>query len=157
MPKKRKDTIEIINDQKKIGGIREIKQTVKTAVSAVLDYEDIANDCSVSVRFVDNKEIRRLNKEFRDTDRETDVLSFPSGEEFEEGSECFLGDIAISLEKAKAQSEEFNHSLKRETAFLTTHSVLHLLGYDHMEKDEEKEMFEKQEKILEKINITRND
>lgn len=157
MPKKRKDITEIINDQKKIKGTREIKRTIKEVVSAVLDFENVKNDCSVSVRLIDNKEIRNLNKAFRDIDKETDVLSFPSGEEFIKGKECFLGDIAISLEKAETQSEEYNHSLRREVAFLTAHSMLHLLGYDHMEKSEEKEMFEKQEKILENISITRND
>lgn len=155
MRRKRKDTVEIINDQNKISGTVELKKTVRQAVTGVLDSEKITADCSVSVRFVDNPEIHRLNKEFRNIDRETDVLSFPSGEEIGDGRECFLGDIAISLEKAKAQSEEYGHSLLREVAFLTAHSVLHLLGYDHEDKNEETEMFKKQEEVLKNLGITR--
>ena len=156
MPGKRKDTIEIINDQKKITGTRELRKLVKEVASKVLDIERIEENCGISVRFVDNEEIRRLNKKFRGIDKETDVLSFPSGDDFSNGSR-FLGDIAISLEKAKSQSEEYNHSLKRETAFLTAHSVLHLLGYDHMNAEEEKEMTKKQKIVLETLSITRND
>ncbi len=109
---------------------------------------------------VDNERIRGMNAEFRGIDRETDVLSFPLGDE--EGFEVdpdtdaiLLGDIVISLERANAQAEEYGHSFKREVAFLITHSLFHLLGYDHMTEDEEKEMFAKQEKVLQKLGITR--
>ena len=151
MQKKRKDTVAIINEQRKISGTVEIKKTVRKVVSAVLDFENVKTDSQVSVTFVDNKKIRELNREFRNIDRETDVLSFPSGEE-----NGFLGDMAISLEKAEEQRKEYGHSFEREVAFLTAHSMLHLLGYDHIEKDEEKIMVKKQEEILKKLSITRD-
>ncbi len=122
--------------------------------------EDIEDDAEVSLTMVDNARIRELNKQFRDIDRETDVLSFPMGDEdgFEVNPETdalLLGDIVISLEKAKAQSEEYGHSMKREVAFLIAHSMFHLLGYDHMTPEEETEMFAKQEKVLQNLGITR--
>ena len=111
---------------------------------------------------MDNEEIHQINKQFRGIDRPTDVLSFPQLT-FEEGEimdrnekgEVVLGDIIISLERAREQAEEYGHSLKREIAFLTAHSMLHLLGYDHMEPEEEKEMFAKQKEILELAGIPR--
>ncbi len=122
--------------------------------------EEIEDDAEVSLTFTDNEEIRRLNNEFRQIDRETDVLSFPLGDEngYEinpETDALLLGDIVISLEKAKAQSEEYGHSMKREVAFLIAHSLFHLLGYDHMTPEEETEMFAKQEKVLQTLGITR--
>ena len=122
--------------------------------------EKIENDAEVSVTFVDNGQIHELNKIHRNIDRETDVLSFPMGDEngFEMNrgnNAILLGDIVVSLEKAVMQSEEYGHSLKREVAFLITHSLFHLLGYDHETPEEEKEMFDKQEKVLEKLGITR--
>lgn len=153
---KRKDIIETVNEQTKIKGvINETKKTVKEVVSAVLESEHENDGATVSVTFVDNERIRELNREFRNIDRVTDVLSFPADEPVVEGRGRFLGDIALSLERAKTQSEEYGHSFKREVAFLTAHSVLHLLGYDHMTPDEEKEMFAKQEKVLNDMGITR--
>ena len=153
---KRKDIIETVNEQTKIKGvINETKKTVKEVVSAVLESEHENDGATVSVTFVDNERIRELNREFRNIDRATDVLSFPADEPVVEGKGRFLGDIALSLERAKTQSEEYGHSFKREVAFLTAHSVLHLLGYDHMTPDEEKEMFAKQEKVLNDMGITR--
>lgn len=153
---KRNDIIEIINEQKKIKGvINETKKTVRKTVSAVLASENENDGCSVSVTFVDNEKIRVLNREFRDIDRETDVLSFPADEPVVANEGRFLGDIALSLERAKSQSEEYGHSFEREVAFLTAHSTLHLLGYDHMTPEEEKEMFAKQEKVLSDMGITR--
>ena len=100
--------------------------------------------------FVDNKTIREINREYRHIDRETDVISFAleDNEEitFEFGR--LLGDIYISVEKMQAQAKEYGHSEKRECAFLVIHGLLHLLGYDHIEKEDEKIMFEKQELIL---------
>ena len=153
---KRKDIIETVNEQTKIKGvINETKKTVKEVISAVLESEHENDGATVSVTFVDNERIRELNREFRNIDRATDVLSFPADEPVVESKGRFLGDIAISLERAKTQSEEYGHSFKREVAFLTAHSVLHLLGYDHMTPDEEKEMFSKQEKVLNDMGITR--
>ena len=153
---KRKDIIETVNEQTKIKGvINETKKTVKEVVSAVLESEHENDGATVSVTFVDNDRIRELNREVRNIDRATDVLSFPADEPVVEGMGRFLGDIALSLERAKTQSEEYGHSFKREVAFLTAHSVLHLLGYDHMTPDEEKEMFSKQEKVLNDMGLTR--
>ena len=127
-----------------------------------LKYEGFQEECEISISIVDNEEIHQINKQFRGIDRPTDVLSFPQLT-FEEGEimdrnekgEVVLGDIIISLERAREQAEEYGHSLKREIAFLTAHSMLHLLGYDHMEPEEEKEMFAKQKEILELAGIPR--
>jgi len=126
----------------------ELEDAIRRAAAEALRYE-------VSVSIVDNEEIREINRQFRSIDRATDVLSFPmltfaEGEEAEvnENDEIVLGDIIISLERAKEQAEEYGHSLKREIAFLTAHSMLHLLGYDHMEPEEEAEMFRRQKEIL---------
>ena len=107
--------------------------------------------------FVDNKEIQELNREFRGIDRATDVLSFPLlTDEFDiELEEESLGDIVISLERALEQSLEYDHSFEREVCFLVCHSMFHLLGYDHDTDENTKEMREKEEYILNKLNITR--
>lgn len=127
-----------------------------------LAYENFPEPCEVSISIVDNVEIQGINKQFRGMDRPTDVLSFPlltfeDGEVMErnEKDEVMLGDIIISLERAREQAEDYGHSLLREIAFLTAHSMFHLLGYDHMTEEEEKEMFGKQEAVLEIANITR--
>jgi probable rRNA maturation factor len=140
----------------------ELSQGIEKIIYDSLAYEGFAKPCEVSVSIVDNEEIRQINKQFRGIDRATDVLSFPlltfeEGErpDFNEKNEVLLGDIIISLERAKEQAEEYGHSLKRELAFLTAHSMLHLLGYDHMEEKEEKEMFQKQREILIKAGIPR--
>lgn len=109
---------------------------------------------SVSLLVTDNNEIRRLNRDFRGIDRETDVLSFPAGEEYG-NEEATLGDIAISLPRAEAQAEEYGHSLERELAFLTVHGMLHLLGYDHIEAADEARMRQEQTKILTEMGIER--
>lgn len=108
--------------------------------------------------FVDNKEIHELNREYRGVDRVTDVLSFPLlSDDFEdvELEEESLGDIVVSLERALEQSIEYNHSFEREVCFLICHSMFHLLGYDHDTDENTKEMREKEEHILNKLNITR--
>lgn len=140
----------------------EFSQTIEKIIADALAYEGFQKPCEVSVSIVDNEEIHQINKQFRDIDRATDVLSFPlltfeEGEipDLNEKDEVLLGDIIISLERAREQAEEYGHSLKREIAFLTAHSMLHLLGYDHMEEEEEKEMFEKQREILNKAGIPR--
>lgn len=136
------------------------EEIIKKAVRTSLDYEEFGQECEISVSVVTNEEIQKLNKEFRNIDRATDVLSFPqlTFEEEEiadvnENDEIILGDIIISIEKAKEQAEEYGHSLEREIAFLTVHSMLHLMGYDHMEQEEEKEMFQKQEEILQQAGF----
>lgn len=134
---------------------QELAQAVEKMIIGTLEYEGFQRPCEVSVSIVEDAEIRQINRQFRDIDRATDVLSFPllsfqEGEipDTNEKDEVLLGDIIISLERARAQAQEYGHSLKREIAFLTAHSMLHLLGYDHMTEDEEKEMFRRQRDIL---------
>ncbi len=133
----------------------ELEDAIRRAAAESLQYEEFDEDCEISVSIVDNAEIRQINKQFRNMDKATDVLSFPmltfeEGEEAEvnENDEIILGDIIISMERAREQAEEYGHSLKREIAFLTAHSMLHLLGHDHMEPKEEAEMFRRQKEIL---------
>ena len=152
MPEKNFHTVEIINDCKIPESLPEL---IRTAAAATLQYENVRIPCEISVTLTDNAQIRELNRQFRAVDKPTDVLSFPSGEYPTEENACFLGDIAISLEKAVEQCREYGHTLEREVAFLTAHSVLHLLGYDHMDAQEEKIMFGKQEQILNTIGQTR--
>lgn len=152
--------IDYNNEQDKLTPPEDMEQLIEKCTAAALAEEEIGDDAEVSVTLVDNERIRGMNAEFRGIDRETDVLSFPLGDE--EGFEVdpdtdaiLLGDIVISLEKAQSQAEEYGHSFGREVAFLITHSLFHLLGYDHMTEDEEKEMFAKQEKVLQRLGITR--
>ena len=148
------------DEQDKVALPDEFEKLIENCTREALIEEEMNEDAEVSVTLVDNARIRELNSEYRDIDRETDVLSFPMGDEdgFEvdpDTDAVLLGDIVLSLEKAQAQAEEYGHSFKREVAFLITHSLFHLLGYDHMTPEEEAEMFAKQEKVLEKLGITR--
>lgn len=133
---------------------------INKVIAESLRYEGVSNNCEISVTIVDNEEIHRINFKHRGIDRPTDVLSFPLID-FEnetlpsDGSKIYLGDIIISAERAKEQATEYGHSFEREIAFLTAHSMLHLLGYDHMVESEEKIMFSKQEEILNNLNIRR--
>ena len=140
-----------------------MKMLVRRAVVASLDYEGYGADTEVSVTFTDNEGIRAVNSQFRGIDAPTDVLSFPLTE-YESASfpvadepESSLGDIVISLERADEQAKEFGHSFEREIAFLTVHSMLHLLGYDHVNSDEEDmEMRRRQREILENMGLKIN-
>ncbi len=111
----------------------------------------------VSIVLVDNEYIHKINKEYRNVDRETDVISFAfmDDETNPESGVTDLGEIYISLEKAHSQSREYGHSFKRELCFLLTHGLLHLLGYDHMTEEDEKEMFGLQEEVLNSLGIGR--
>ena len=149
------------NEQNKLDPPEDIEHLIEICTAAALEEEGIDDTAEVSVTLVDNEGIRELNREHRDIDRETDVLSFPLGDDdgYEvdpDNDAIMLGDIVISLEKAAAQAQEYGHSYRREVAFLITHSLFHLLGYDHVNsEEEEKEMFGKQEKVLDKLGITR--
>ncbi|MBQ9383098.1 MAG: rRNA maturation RNase YbeY [Ruminiclostridium sp.] len=150
------------NKQRIVPVTKELRTLVKHCCSETLYEEGYKGDFEVSVTFVDNEGIRAINKEYRDIDRETDVLSFPmtnDGEDFTVDPEtgCYmLGDIVLSLEKAITQAEEYGHSFKREVAFLTVHSMLHLLGYDHeRSEEEEREMFGKQDIVLDTMGMGR--
>ena len=148
------------------------EKIIHEVVLAALDYEKCPYEAEVSVVLTDNEGIHQLNRQFRNIDRPTDVLSFPMCEydrpadfdRLEEDAEaCFnpetgellLGDIVISVEKVKEQAADYGHSVKREIAFLTVHGMLHLLGYDHMEDDERLVMEKKQEEILKLKGYTR--
>ncbi len=138
------------------------EELIQKAIRAALDYEQFPEDAEVEVLFASLEEIRQINLEQRSIDRPTDVLSFPMEEDpFNAepeipGEAVFLGSMVLCPEKAKAQAEEYGHSLEREIAFLTVHSVLHLLGYDHeLGKAEEEEMFARQEEILKGMGLTR--
>ncbi|RFU71689.1 rRNA maturation RNase YbeY [Peribacillus saganii] len=124
--------------------------------------EGIEEDCELSVTFTNNERIREINKEYREKDAATDVISFALEEMGEEevqivGADMprMLGDIVISVEKTKEQAEEYGHSFERELGFLALHGFLHLLGYDHMDEQDEKEMFTKQRVILAEYGLTR--
>ena len=148
------------NDQEKFPVTDELQALVKNAASETIISEDIDFDCAVSLTYTDNEGIRVLNKEYRNKDSATDVLSFPMFDtDVEEiyaldGTAAELGDIVISLERAKEQADEFGHSFEREVAFLCVHSVLHLLGYDHERSDEEDLLMrEKQRTVMKKLGL----
>ena len=151
----------ITNEQKAFAVTKALRGLIRRAIGAALKYEKFYADAEISVTFTDNEGIRALNSEYRNIDRATDVLSFPLLEREDvldiDGEETVcLGDIVISLERADFQAKEYGHSFERECAFLCVHSVLHLLGYDHeLGKEQENEMFAKQEEILTKMKLTR--
>lgn len=150
-----------------------VEETAQLVVDAVLDYEECPYEAEVNLLLTDNENICEMNRNFRQIDRPTDVLSFPM-QEFEtpgdfsifenedaedafnpETGELMLGDIVISGEKVLEQAEAYGHTTRREFAFLVAHSMLHLFGYDHMEDEERLVMEQKQREILEQIKITR--
>ena len=150
------------NEQNKYKVGFSLKGLIKKAVLATLKNESFNSDSEVSVTFTDNEGIRELNREYREKDRATDVLSFPmydmrNGDMPEKGYPAELGDIVLSLERAQEQAEEFGHSFKREVAFLTVHSTLHLLGYDHeLSDDDDADMRRRQKEIMEILKIRRD-
>lgn len=164
--------IEFDNRQDKIEFADDIRKNIENAIGESLEFEGFDKPCEVSVVITDNEGIKEINREFRNIDKETDVLSFPMLD-FEEGyydeeevqvsvedinpnsGEVVLGDIVISLEKALEQSKEYGHSFHREIAFLTVHSVLHLLGYDHEKEEDRVIMRSKEEEILGKLGLCR--
>ena len=161
MARKMNLKIDFENDQETVPVTYRLKMLIRAAVEATLDYEQYGNPVEVSVTFTDNEKIRALNQKFRGVDRATDVLSFPlfdyTGEQEEPPVDEFvgmLGDIVISLEQAKKQAEEYGHGFEREAAFLTVHSMLHLLGYDHETGEEdEADMRRRQSEILERMGL----
>ena len=150
----------------------DISATFEQVARKVLEWENCPYEVEISLLITDSKGIRIYNREYRQIDKETDVLSFPAVDyespsdfslvEQEENSyinpdteELILGDIILNIDRVKKQAEEYGHTLLREYAFLLTHSMLHLLGYDHMEPSEEKVMFDKQHDILQAMGIDR--
>ncbi len=152
----------ISNDQNTVKVPSGVRLLIRRCCHAVLLLENFSNPAEISVRFVDNEQIKELNSQYRKIDKETDVLSFPLGENGEydvnpETNACVLGDIVISVQKAMEQAQEYNHSLDREIAFLTVHSMLHLLGYDHVNGGlEAVRMREKEETVLTQLGLKRN-
>ena len=152
----------ISNDQNTVKVPSGVRLLIRRCCHAVLLLEKFTNSAEISVRFVDNEQIKQLNSQYRNIDKETDVLSFPMGENgvYDENPETgasVLGDIVISVPKAMEQAVEYNHSLDREIAFLTVHSMLHLLGYDHVNGGlEAVRMREKEETVLTQLGLKRN-
>ena len=140
------------------------RKIIEDSINLSLDFEKVTYECEISVTIVDDERIHEINKEFREIDRSTDVLSFPLNEfekvadwqNFDEDKASFnydtgelmLGDIILSAEHIIKQANEYGHTRKRELAFLVIHSILHLLGYDHMTKEDEEKMFSRQRQIL---------
>lgn len=147
------NNIEIFNETNE--NIEELK-TIEKLLNYAIEHEKL-NNLEFSVIIVDNEKIHEINKEFRGIDRPTDVITFAleDNEDFPEMETRILGDIYISLDKAKGQALEYGHSFLRELSFLSIHGFLHLLGYDHMEENDEKVMFSKQEEILNGFGIKR--
>ena len=157
------DKIKVIidNKQKKVKIPTGLRMLVRRCCNAVLRLEEFSGSAEVSVTFVDNEQIRQLNKQYRDKDGPTDVLSFPMGENgnydvnHETGAKI-LGDIVISVPKAMEQAKTYGHSFEREMGFLTAHSMLHLLGYDHENGGlEAMHMREKEEAVLLQLGLPR--
>jgi probable rRNA maturation factor len=145
--------IEIFNETK--DNLDEYIDTIKKVLVHGLDKLKVG-DVTFNIIFVNNDYIHKLNKEYRNIDRETDVITFAlEDDKTFNPEERILGDIYISIDKAKSQSIEYGHSLMRELCFLSVHGMLHLLGYDHMEKEEERVMFNLQEEILDEMGIKR--
>ena len=150
------------NDQKKHRIHYKLQMLIRRTILETLDYEGMENDAEVSVTFVDDIGIQELNKRFRNMDKPTDVLSFPLLDYEGESEEPFfdelchnLGDIVISLERAMAQANEFGHSFEREVAFLTAHSMLHLLGHDHeLSEEDDADMRARQNDIMERLGLS---
>ena len=130
---------------------------IKKVVQAVLENEGVKHDLDIYITLTNNEEIHKINKEYRNIDRETDVITFRLAdyEEVIYDRIMVLGDIYISLDKARSQSIEYGHSYLRELSFLVIHGFLHLLGYDHMNEEDEKIMFKLQEDILDGYGIKR--
>ena len=162
--------IELIfqNEQERVDVTKNHETLIKTVIEKTLEEQGFLRDCSLSVTITDNENIRDINREYRNIDLPTDVLSFPVLEfdEFRNPIEnigdvyegkILLGDIVVSFERAMEQSEEYGHSFERELGFLICHSVLHLLGHDHENDDERKIMRKHEEAVLSLIKLTRGD
>ncbi|TDT51095.1 rRNA maturation RNase YbeY [Fonticella tunisiensis] len=162
--------IEFDNRQTRIDFSKELESLIEKSVEAVLALENFNKEYELSVVLTDDAGIKEINREFRNIDKATDVLSFPMLD-FEEGyydeedmdiedlnpdsGAVVLGDMVISLERAKSQSEEYGHTFEREVAYLTVHSILHLLGYDHEREEDRLIMRSKEEEILGRLGISR--
>lgn len=153
--------IDILNENEV--ATAEAVDLVTRVLSFVAAKEEIAEDAEVSVSFVSNEEIQEINRTYRGKDAVTDVISFALQEKGEGEIEIIgeepilLGDIIISVDRAKEQAEDYNHSFEREVAFLAVHGLLHLLGYDHMTEEDEQQMFAKQHAYLADFGLPREE
>lgn len=155
-------TIYYENEQDRERVSYKLKMLMRRAVEETLRHEAYANDVQVSITFTDDEHIHELNRRFRGVDAPTDVLSFPlidfddaCGEPAIDEIENMLGDVVLNLQRARVQAEQFGHSFEREAAFLTVHSMLHLLGYDHeLGADEDADMRARQSEIMETMGLT---
>lgn len=129
----------------------EIEKIVEKSIEAALKEIEFTDDYEVSVSFVGDEEIHELNRDYRGVDRTTDVLSFPMDDEFTN----MLGDIVININKVIEQAKEYGHSEKREISYLTVHSSLHLMGFDHEKEEDKKEMRAVEDRVMEKLEISR--
>ena len=152
----------VSNLQEKIDVTQGLKELITKAVNIALSTEDVSENVEVSIALVDDDYIQELNKQYRSLDAPTDVLSFAMRETvsdeddgFEYPEEELLGDVVVSLERARVQAVEYGHSFEREVGFLVVHGILHLLGYDHGVNEEKTVMRQKEEKILKTIDLTR--
>lgn len=151
--------VNITDNYKKEKVPSETKALVKKACRAVLHEENFNDNAEIELTFVDDEQIKELNKEYRNIDKSTDVLSFPLGENgiYDKNPEngfYMLGDIVISVDHAEKQADLYGHGIEREIAFLTVHSMLHLLGYDHVDGGEQQRiMRQKEETVLEKMGL----
>lgn len=151
--------VNITDNYKKEKVPSETKALVKKACRAVLHEENFNDNAEIELTFVDDGQIKELNKEYRNIDKSTDVLSFPLGENgiYDKNPEngfYMLGDIVISVDHAEKQADLYGHGIEREVAFLTVHSMLHLLGYDHVDGGEQQRiMRQKEETVLEKMGL----
>ena len=149
----------ISNRQKEIKIPAGVRLLMRRCCQAVLQTEGFPEPVEICISFISNEEIKKLNREFRGVDAVTDVLSFPLGENgvYDRNPDTGalqLGDIAISMQKAEQQAEQYGHTLQREVAYLTVHSTLHLLGYDHMRPEDEQIMLPVQRSIVEGIELS---
>lgn len=159
--------LEINNEQSKFAITDELSRLAEKVVNTILKHQKIEQNIEISLTFTNNIGIKNLNFEYRGIDRETDVLSFPlldivdgeisaTSEDYDmQTGFLMLGDIIISLEKVNEQANNYEHTFERETAFLITHGMYHLLGFDHMDNESEIKMFKKQDEVLEILDIPR--
>lgn len=145
------------NEQSKYEVTKDLLDLLEKVMQKSLEVEGLEDSWEISLLFVDNEEIRKINNEHRNIDKATDVLSFPmhEKEDLKDAKEKILGDIVISLEKAEEQASEYGHSFEREVGFLTCHSMFHLMGYDHDTKENTDIMRAKEETVLESLGIRR--
>ena len=151
--------VNILNQQKVLSLPKEWRALVRKACTTAVLCEQFKDDCEINVTFVDDKKIREINNDFRGIDKSTDVLSFPLGDEngYEvnpENTLITLGDVIISVEHALKQADLYGHGVDRELAYLTVHSILHILGYDHVNNEQERAVMRYHEEvILEKMGL----